>query len=140
MLFGSLCEMRIKIFTHRSLDKSKKAIRPYRGKSKSNQVHTEINKSQSSPGRLAMAELGCSVVVSPADTGETGVHGGAWRGVVALPRARTVARSVGAASSTTVTSADHGGARRGVVVPWWCKETMGGILDRERRGDGRRPG
>jgi hypothetical protein len=70
-----------------------------------------------------MAELGRGVVVSPAGAGETGVHGGAWRGVVASPRAHTIARSAGAASSTMVTSTDHGGARRDVIVPWWCEET-----------------
>jgi hypothetical protein len=87
MLFGRLYELRIKIFAHRSLDKNKKAIGPYREKTKNNQVPIEIKKMQSSLVRPPMAERGrASSSRRPAGAGETGVHCGAWRGVVTFAR------------------------------------------------------
>jgi hypothetical protein len=95
MLFGGLYELRIEIFTQRSLDTNKKAIRSLQRKTKSNQVLV------SWPWRN-LGEAFVSRLLAGA--GETGRHGG--RGCLDEGSQREiwgVGNQLGALGNTTCT-------------------------------------
>jgi hypothetical protein len=96
MLFGGLYELRIEIFTQRSLDTNKKAIRSLQRKTKSNQVLV------SWPWRN-LGEAFVSRLLAGA--GETGSHGGA------RARRRRLARSAGRCQERGCGIQEHGRGR-----------------------------